>query len=63
MTKSKAIKGFDCVEMKHKAQERIYKATKGMTAEQEIQYFHDQANNGKLGEWWRSLGKRTAKAV
>jgi len=42
--------------MKHKAHKRIYEATKGMTAEQEIQYFDDQANNGKLGEWWRSLG-------
>jgi hypothetical protein len=63
MTKSKAIKGFDCVEMKHKAQERIYEATKGMSSKQRVQYFHDQANNGKLGEWWRGLGKRTAKAA
>lgn len=63
MMKTKVIKGFDCVKMKHDAQAKIYRATKGMTAEQELQYIHDQVNNGPLGDWWRSLGKRTAKAA
>lgn len=36
MTETKVIKGFNCVEFKNKAQERIRKETKGMTVEQEI---------------------------
>ena len=63
MNKTKVIKGFDCVEMKHKAQERIYRETRGMTPKQKVDYYHAQANSGAVGEWWRSLGKRTAKAA
>ena len=63
MIKSKVIKGFNCVEFKNKAQERIYAETKGMTSKQKVEYYHDRANNGRLGEWWRGLGKRTAKAA
>ena len=32
-------KKFDCVEMKHKAAEKIRKATRGMTREQELAYW------------------------
>lgn len=61
--KTKVIKGFDCVKMKHDAQAKIYEATKGMTPEQELEYIHQQANAGEVGEWWRNLGKKTAKAA
>ena len=63
MTKPKVIKGFDCVKMKHDSQEKIYRATKGMTSGQRIQYMHDQVNNGSLGDLWRRLEKKTAKAA
>ena len=33
------IPGFDCVAMKHRAQERIYEETKGMTNRELIEYF------------------------
>jgi len=40
-------KTFDCVEMKRKAQERIYEETKDMSREEELEYFH------KAGERFR----------
>jgi len=34
-------KAFDCVEMKRQAQERIYEETRGLSPEQELEYFHE----------------------
>jgi len=34
------IPGFDCVAMKHRAQERIHEETKGMTDRELIEYFN-----------------------
>ncbi len=36
----KPIPGFDCVAMKHRAQERIYEETKGMTDRELTEYFN-----------------------
>jgi hypothetical protein len=63
MTKTKVIKGFDCVTMKRKGQDRIYKATRGMTAEQRLKYIHDQATTGEMGAIWRNMEKRDPKAA
>ena len=38
-------KSFDCVEMKRKAQEQIYKETCNLSREQELNYFHKAAEN------------------
>ena len=40
-------KTFDCVEMKRKAQEKIYEETKNLSREEELEYFH------KAGERFR----------
>jgi hypothetical protein len=53
---------FDCVEFKRRAQARIHEDIEGMTHEQEIAYFHRRANEGWMGEWWRSI-QREASAV
>jgi hypothetical protein len=63
MTKTKVIKGFDCVTMKRKGQDRIYKATKAMSAEQRLQYIHAQAATGEMGSIWRNLEKRAPRAA
>ncbi|MGH7442249.1 MAG: hypothetical protein ACREKE_06195 [bacterium] len=63
MIKPKVVKGFDCVKMKHDAQAKIYRATKGMTSDQRLQYIHDQVNDGPLGHVWRRLGRKTVKAA
>lgn len=36
-------KDFDCVEMKHKIQEKIYEEIKDMSIEEEIEYFRKGA--------------------
>ena len=43
LKKMKPIPGFDCVEMKHRAQLRIYEETKGMTAQEIVEYFRSRA--------------------
>jgi len=51
---------FDCLEFKDKAQERIYKAIKDMTPEEQREFFRTHAERGPLGEWWKAV-KRTSK--
>jgi hypothetical protein len=53
--KTKNEQSFDCVDFKHRAQERIYEQTKGLSARQRAQYFEKQAEGGPLGAWWRQL--------
>ena len=45
------IPGFDCVAMKHRAQERIYEETKGMTNRELIEYFN------RAGRAFRETGR------
>jgi len=40
-------KTFDCVEMKRSAQERIYETLRGMTAEEERQYWRERGEELK----------------
>ena len=61
MTMNDAERGFDCVEFKRHAQAQIYERIKDMTPEQEIEYFHDAADTGPLGEWWRKIVARSTK--
>lgn len=37
----KTKKKFDCVEMKHKAGERIYQDLKGKTVEEQVEYWRN----------------------
>jgi hypothetical protein len=39
----KTIKPFDCVEMKRKAAEKIYRHIKDMTPDQELAYWNNKA--------------------
>jgi hypothetical protein len=41
-------KRFDCVEMMHRGGDRIYRATRGMTREQELAYW--QAKDREMQE-------------
>lgn len=55
MIENKKDKGFDCLDFKEKAQTRIYERIKDLTPEEQIEYFRDRAENGPLGDWWKSL--------
>ena len=50
-------KKFDCVEMKHRAGDRIYEATKGMTVEEEMAYW-EQRNRRLRERHQKALAKR-----
>jgi hypothetical protein len=45
------IPGLDCVEMKRRAQLRVYEETKGMTPKQIVEYFATRAKEraGRVG--------------
>ena len=45
------IPGFDCVAMKHRAQERIHRETEGMSDDELIEYFN------RAGRAFRETGK------
>ena len=55
---TKLPKRFDCVEFKRRAQEKIASDVKGMSHEEELDYFRTSVEKGPLARWWRSLEKR-----
>ena len=48
MKRNRIDKDFDCVEMKHRLQERIYVETKGMTTEEYIAYINKRITNSQF---------------
>lgn len=54
-------KKFDCVEMKHAIQEKLYEETKGMTWEQERDHRHKRIESGPLAEKWRAIQEQQVK--
>lgn len=58
MKKTEVKKEFDCVEFKRRAQSRIYERIKGLSPEEEIEYFRRAADEGPLGDWWKSIKGR-----
>lgn len=63
MKRRKSEKGFDTIEFKRKVQAEIYEEIKGLSPEQEMEYFRQQAANGPLGKWWKALERHSRRAV
>jgi hypothetical protein len=61
-TKKKSDKPFDCITSKRKAQSRIHRKIKGMTAEDEIAYFDRAVRTGPFAQMWEGLVKKGRKA-
>ena len=40
-------KNFDCVEMKRKGAQKVYAATKGMTVEEEVEYWRKRTEEAR----------------
>lgn len=55
-----ANKTFDCIAFKQAAQLQIYEEIKGLSREEEIAYFHNQAETGPFREWWLRRHKHEA---
>jgi hypothetical protein len=58
----KTEKSFDCVASKRKAQSRIYRKIKGMTIEQEADYFDKATRSGPFARMWQELVAKGRKA-
>jgi hypothetical protein len=55
-------KAFDCVEMMHRAAQRIYRETKGMTRAEELAYWRGKEAALRVGQRPRR-SKKSAAAV
>jgi hypothetical protein len=62
MKRRKPGKSFDCVEFKRQAQTEIYEEIKGLTPEEEIDYFRREVAAGPFGKLWKSLQVRSRAA-
>jgi hypothetical protein len=61
-SKKKISKPFDCVGFKRRAQARIFRKIKGLTAEQEFAYFDKATRTGPFAQLWSELvakGRKT----
>jgi hypothetical protein len=59
MKRRKPEKDFDCIGFKRKVQAEIYEETRGLSPEEQIEYFRRRAADGPLGRWWKALERRS----
>lgn len=59
MKRRKPGKGFDCIEFKRQAQAEIYQEIKGLSPEEEIEYFRRQVTAGPFAKLWEALERRS----
>lgn len=52
-------KKFDCVEMKRKGARKVYEATKGMTVEEEVEYWRKRTREARR---WLAAGTAVKSA-
>ena len=55
MSPMKTEKKFDCLEYKEKVQAEIFEEIKGLTSQEQIEYFNRHAEKGDLADWWRRI--------
>ncbi|MBI3193059.1 MAG: hypothetical protein HYZ34_01170 [Ignavibacteriae bacterium] len=46
---------LDCIAIKREAQARIYEEIKGMTHQEEIEYFRNAISTSRFREWWNNV--------
>jgi len=59
MTTKKIELDFDFMTFKEQVQNQIYEDLKNLTPQEQLQYFHQKAESGSLGEWWKSIKKKS----
>jgi len=62
MKRRRPEKNFDCIEFKRQAQAEIYQEIKGLSPEEEIEYFRRQVAAGPFGKLWKALENRARAA-
>ncbi|MGD0012237.1 MAG: hypothetical protein ABSE93_27325 [Terriglobia bacterium] len=63
MNRRKPEKDFDCIGFKRKVQAEIYEEIRGLSREEQIEYFRRRAADGPLGKWWKALERRSGAAA
>jgi hypothetical protein len=63
MKRRKPEKDFDCIGFKRKVQAEIYEEIRGLSPEEQIEYFRRRAADGPLGRWWKALERRSGAAA
>jgi len=63
MKRRKPEKDFDCIGFKRKVQAEIYEEIRGLSREEQIEYFRRRAADGPLGKWWKALERRSGAAA
>jgi hypothetical protein len=59
MKRRKPEEGFDCIEFKRKVQAEIYEEIKGLSPEEEIEYFRRRVAAGPFAKLWKALEDRS----
>ena len=52
---------IDCIQMKRRVQQAIYRETRGMTPEEELRYFHAQVANGPFANLLRGHARTRSR--
>lgn len=52
---------FDCIEFKRRVQSEIYEEIRHLSRAEQLEYFRRRAEEGPLGDWWRSIKRAKAK--
>lgn len=63
MKRKKREKNFDALAFKRKAQQRLYKATRGMTWEEEVDYYHQMALKGPFSKFVQKYSPYPSKIL
>jgi hypothetical protein len=53
---------IDCIKMKRKIQEQIYRETRGMTLEEELRYFQEKVAKGPFADLLKRPARRRVPA-
>lgn len=61
MKSTKTVKSFDCIAYKRKVQSEIYEDIRDLSGPEQIEYFRRRAEEGPLGDWWRSIKRAKAE--
>jgi len=54
---------MDCIALKRRVQREIYEATRHMSPDEELGFYKRRAEEGPLGDWWRSVRRATGSRV
>jgi hypothetical protein len=61
MNPTRTEKPFDGLESKDRAQEEIYQEIRGLTHQEQIEYYERSTRTGPLAHWWEKVRLASAK--